>query len=189
MELTIARIGKAQGLRGEVGIELRTDIPDERLADGVTVITKPAERGPLTVARTRVANGRWYVLFQEINDRTAAESLRGVELIVDAESSDEEDAWYAHELAGLQVELLDGTVVGKVVGLEHFPAQDALVIKEKNGTRTMIPFLERFVPTVDVAGGRVIITPPGGLLSTDGANLVVSDETSGAQPTASDESN
>ena len=180
MELTIARLGKAQGLRGEVSMELRTDAPSERLSQGAVINTKPADRGPLTVARTRVANGRWYVLFEEITDRTAAETLRGVELVMHAESSDEEDAWYAHELAGLQVELSDGTVVGKVVGLEHLPAQDALVIKEKNGTRTLIPFMERFVPTVDVPGGRVVITPPGGLLSTDVANLIISDETTGS---------
>lgn len=189
MELTIARIGKAHGLRGEVSIELRTDIPGERFADGEKLVTKPAERGPLTVARTRVVNGRWYVMFEEIADRTAAESLRGTDIIVEADVSDEDDAWYAHELAGLQVELEDGTVVGKVVGLEHFPAQDALVIKEKNGTRTLIPFLERFVPTVDTKGARVVITPPGGLLSTDSMNLVVSDETKGAEPVDADESN
>lgn len=181
MELTIARIGKAHGLRGEVALDLRTDIPEERFFKGANIDTKPAERGPLTVARTRVANGRWYVHFEQSVDRTFAESLNGVELVVQAEESDEENAWYVHELAGLAVELTDGTVVGKVVGLEHLPAQDALVVKEKNGTRTYIPFLERFVPTVDVPGGRVVITPPGGLLSTDTENLVISDETSGVQ--------
>lgn len=189
MELTIARIGKAHGLRGEVGIELRTDIPSERLIEGATLATKPADRGPLTIARTRVASGRWYILFEQVKDRTYAEALRGIDLVVEEESSDEEDAWYEHELVGLQVELQDGTIVGKVLGLEHFPAQDALVIKEKNGTRTLIPFMERFVPTVDIKGARVIITPPGGLLSTDTANLVVSDETTGSTPTDSQESN
>ena len=190
MELTIARIGKAHGLRGEVSLELRTDVPEERLAVGSTLDTKPSDRGPLTVARTRVANGRWYALFTQAQDRTAAEQLAGTELVVNVEASDEEDAWYEHELVGLKAELLDGTVVGKIVGLEHFPAQDALVLKETNGTRTYVPFLERFVPTVDIAGGRVVLTPPGGLLSTDTANLVVSDETSGpAEPSGPADSN
>jgi small subunit ribosomal protein S16 len=94
MELTIARIGKAHGLRGEVALDLRTDIPEERFFKGASIDTKPAERGPLTVARTRVASGRWYVHFEQSVDRTFAESLNGVELVVQAEESDEEDAWY-----------------------------------------------------------------------------------------------
>lgn len=179
MELVIGRIGRAHGLKGEVSVDVRTDMPEVRLAHGEKISTRPAEAGPLTVSRVREANGRWFVSFAEVPDRTAAEALSSVELVVDAEVSDEENAWYAHELAGLSAQLLDGTVVGKIIGLEHFPAQDALVLKEKNGTRTLIPFLERFVPTVDVEGGKVVLTPPGGLLSTDVANLVISDETSG----------
>jgi 16S rRNA processing protein RimM len=174
----------AQGLRGEVSIDVRTDIPESRLAVGTQLTTKPAERGPLTVARTRVGNGRWYVLFEESHDRSSAEALNGTELIIEVEESDEEDAWYTHELVGLDVQLTDGTSVGKVVGLEHLPAQDALVLKEKNGTRTYLPFLERFVPVVDIEGGFVTITPPGGLLSTDVVNLIISDETTGSSATA-----
>lgn len=178
MELTIARIGRAQGLRGEVSVDLRTDDPQSRFATGAVLETKPAQHGPLTVARTRTSSGRFYVQFEEIADRTAAEALNGVELVIQAERSDEEDAWYLHELEGLAVELEDGTVVGKVVGLEYLPAQDALVIKERNGTRTLLPFLERFVPVVDIEGGRVVVTPPGGLFSFDADRLVISDETS-----------
>jgi len=179
MELTIARIGRAQGLRGELSLDLRTDDPQSRFARGAVLNTKPAEYGPLTVARTRTANGRFFVLFEEIADRTAAEGLTGVDLVIDVESSDEEDAWYLHELEGLRVELEDGTEIGKVVGLEYLPAQDALVIKEKNGTRTLLPFIERFVPVVDIAGGRIVVTPPGGLFSFDLDRLVISEETSG----------
>ncbi|WP_435299804.1 ribosome maturation factor RimM [Timonella sp. A28] len=177
MELTIARIGRAHGLRGEVGLELRTDNPDTRLAVGTTIETSPPENGPLTVTRTRVAQGRWYVYFAECADRTAAEKLKGTDLIVQVESSDEEDAWYVHELQGLDVLLEDGTKVGHVVGLEYLPAQDALVIKETNGQKTLIPFLKRFVPVVDVAGKKVVIAPPKGLLAADVENLVVSEET------------
>ncbi len=185
MELNIARIGRAHGLKGEVSLDVRTDMPQVRLAVGERLTTRPQEAGPLTVSRLREASGKWFVTFDEVPDRTSAEALNSVELVVDVETSDEENAWYAHELAGLSAQLTDGTVVGKIVGLEHFPAQDALVLKEKNGTRTLIPFLERFVPTVDVEGGIVVITPPGGLLSTDVVNLLVSDETIGksAQPT------
>ncbi len=171
--LTVARISKAQGLRGEVALEVRTDIPEERLAVGAVLDTEPAGRGPLTIVRNRVSSGRWYVQLDGVDDRTAAEALRGVELVVDAEESDEEDAWYVHELAGLRAELEDGTVVGTVKGLEHLPAHDVLVVEEVDGARTLVPFVTAIVPTVDVPGGRVVLTPPGGLLARDAANLDV----------------
>jgi 16S rRNA processing protein RimM len=184
MQLTVARIGRAHGLRGEVALDVRTDDPAARLAAGAVLATEPADRGPLTVARTREQQGRWYVTFAEAPDRTAAEALRGVDLVVevadDASSADDdEDAWYPHELAGLRAEHVDGRLLGEVVGLEHLPAQDALVLREPDGARTLVPFVRAIVPVVDVAGGRVVLDPPGGLLASDAANLVVSDETRG----------
>jgi 16S rRNA processing protein RimM len=173
MQLTVARVGRAHGLRGEVALDLRTDDPETRLAVGEVLATEPASSGPLTVSRARVHQGRWLVTFAEVADRTAAEALRGVELVVDADISDEEDAWYPHELEGLRAELEDGTVVGEVVALEHLPAHDALLVRETGGERTLVPFVRAIVPVVDVAAGRVVLTPPGGLLARDAENAVV----------------
>ncbi|WP_029068771.1 ribosome maturation factor RimM [Jonesia quinghaiensis] len=180
MQLRIGTLGKAHGLKGEVSVIVRTDNPEERLAVGEVLATEPQERGPLTVVTSRRAQGRWYVRFAGIDGRTAAENLRGTELVVDIDSSDEEDAWYIHELTGLEVRNLDGDVVGTVVDLEHFPAQDALVLKEVGGERVYLPFITKFVPVVDIAGGFITIDPPGGLLSTDSARLVVVQDSEGS---------
>jgi len=177
MQLTVARVGRAHGLRGEVALDLRTDAPEERFTVGARLATEPATAGPLTVTVIREQHGRWYLTFAEARDRTAAEALRGVELVVEVEASDEEDAWYPYELAGLRVEHVDGRVLGEVLGLEHLPAHDALVIRETEGARTLVPFVRQIVPVVDVPGGRVVLDPPGGLLASDAANLVVSPET------------
>ncbi|GIG25256.1 ribosome maturation factor RimM [Cellulomonas denverensis] len=180
MQLTVARIGRAHGLRGEVALDLRTDDPQARLAVGTVLPTDPADRGPLTVARTRTQQGRWYVQFAEVADRTAAEDLRGVSLVVDvADDEGEDDAWYPHELAGLRAEHVDGRLLGEITGLEHLPAQDVLVLREPDGSRTLVPFVRAIVPVVDVPGGRVLIDPPGGLLASDAQNLVISEETAG----------
>ncbi|MDN4483735.1 ribosome maturation factor RimM [Demequina lignilytica] len=165
MRLTVARIGRAHGLKGEVSVELRTDIPDDRLVPGEVFETEPASAGPLTVSRVRVQAGRWYVQFAEIGDRDAAEAARGVELTLDGAESDEDDAWYVHQLVGLAAVRPDGASVGEVVDLLSMPAQDVLVVKEPNGHRAMIPFVEEFVPEVDLDGGRVVLTPPYGLLA------------------------
>ncbi|GEL94367.1 ribosome maturation factor RimM [Cellulomonas composti] len=179
MQLTVARIGRAHGLRGEVALDLRTDAPDERLADGAVLRTDSAQLPVLTVRSTRIQQGRWYVSFVELTDRTSAEQAAGTTLLVEEDASDEDDAWYPHELAGLRAELADGTVVGELVGLEHLPAHDVLVLREPDGARTLVPFVSAIVPVVDVPGGRVVLDPPGGLLASDVARLVVSDETRG----------
>ncbi|MEV8029606.1 ribosome maturation factor RimM [Cellulosimicrobium funkei] len=179
MELTVARVGKAHGLRGEVALDLRTDDPEERLAVGERLETRPADAGPLTVATVRVHQGRWLVGFEGVRDRTGAEALRGVELVVEAEASDEEDAWYPHELAGLRAEGTDGRVLGRVEGLEHLPAHDVLVLREPDGARTLVPFVRQIVPVVDVAGGRVVLDPPGGLLASDAEHLEVATPSAG----------
>lgn len=167
-ELTVATIGRAHGLRGEVALDLRTDSPEERFAHGSVLRTDPADPGPLTVVAARQRNGRWYARFAEVTDRTAAEALRGVRLVVEVERSAEDDAWYRHELVGLRAERVDGTLAGEVVGFEHLPAHDALVLREPDGARTLVPFVRAIVPEVDVAGGRVVLDPPAGLLAADG---------------------
>lgn len=173
MRLMVAKIGKAQGLKGEVTAQVHTDDPETRFAPGEVLLTDPESAGPLTITKARRANGRWFLTLNGVTDRTAAEALRGVELFIEAVESDEDDAWYEHELSGLRAELLDGTVVGKIVGLEHMPAQDVLVLLETDGQRTLIPFVNAIVPTVDVAGGRVVLDPPGGLLASDADRLEV----------------
>src|SRR5450759_4727672 len=176
VQLTVARIGRAHGMRGEVAVDLRSDTPDERFAPGTVLRTVPPSAGPLTVERSRGQNGRWFLLFEGVLDRTAAEALRGLELVVDSDAAAadaaadaaEEDAWYPHQLAGLRVEHVDGRTVGTVLDIEHLPAHDMLVIREPSGTRTLVPFVRAIVPVVDVFGGRVVLDPPGGRLADDG---------------------
>jgi 16S rRNA processing protein RimM len=165
MKVTVARIGRAVGLKGEVALDVRTDVPERRLVAGARFETDPPDAGPLTLTLVRQQSGRWIATFEQIADRDAAESARGIELVIDAAESDEEDAWYVHELMGLRAERPDGEVVGEVVDLLDLPAHDVLVVRQPDGFRAMIPFIEAFVPTVDVRGGRVIVTPPHGLLS------------------------
>ena len=180
MQMTVARIGRAHGLNGEVALDLRTDTPEVRFAVGAVLTTVPASVGPLTVVATRAQHDHWFATFAQVGDRTAAEALRGVEIVAESDDDDEEDAWYPHELAGLRAEHVDGRHLGEIIGLEHLPAHDSLVLREVSGARTLVPFVRAMVPVVDVPGGRVVLDPPGGLLASDAANLVVSDETRGA---------
>lgn len=174
MQLVVATIGRAHGLKGDVALDLRTDSPAERLGVGTVLATDPPSAGPLTIARSRHQGDHWFLGFDEVDDRTAAEALRGVALVIEStDASDDDDAWYPYELAGLRVELADGTSVGEVIGLQPMPAHDALVIREASGARTLVPFVRAIVPVVDVAGGRVVIDPPHGLLAADADEAIV----------------
>ena len=99
-----------------------------------------------------------------IEDRDAAESIAKAILWIEhdpATRPTEKDAWFDHELVGLSV-MREGVSVGTISRLEHFPGQDLLVVETPAG-EVLLPFVAAFVPQVDVAGGSVTITPPGGL--------------------------
>ena len=163
MEVVVARLGRPHGVRGELSIEVRTDVPQERFVPGTVFATDPAS-GSLTLETVRDHNGRLLLTFAEVADRTAAERLRDVLLVADVEQVEEPDAWPTATLVGLRAVTVDGREVGTVVGLQHLPAQDLLEIEQPSGHRALVPFVAAIVPEVDVAGGRVVLDPPGGLL-------------------------
>lgn len=161
----LATIGSPRGLKGEVRLNLHTDDPQGRLGPGEVVATDP-DTGDLTIATLIKRDTTWYASFEGRPDRTSVEPL--VHTVLLGEGVQEEDAWYADELEGLSVVRTTGEVVGTVVGLEHYPAQDLLVVKETGGQRTLIPLVEEIVPEIDLEAGTVTLDPPHGLLAADG---------------------
>lgn len=167
MQLVIGRIGRAHGIRGDVFVDVRTDDPDDRFAVGSVLATDPADAGPLTVDRVRWHSGKLVLGFAGYPDRTAAERLRGIQLVIDSdelEPLDDPDEFHDHELVGLAVVTTDGAAVGTVDEIIHGPAGELLAVRRETGGEALVPFFREFVPTVDVQGGKVVIDPPEGLL-------------------------
>jgi 16S rRNA processing protein RimM len=168
MDRVVARIGRPHGLRGELSVEVRTDVPEQRFVAGAVFGTEPADRGPLTLTSVRDQNGLLVLGFAQVPDRSAAEALRGTLLLVEADASDEQDAWYEDELVGLRVEDTAGRLLGELVRLETGGAQDLLVVRPaEGGEHVRVPFVAALVPLVDVPGGRVVVDPPGGMFGPD----------------------
>jgi 16S rRNA processing protein RimM len=164
--LVVGRVGKPQGVKGEVTVQVRTDDPDSRFAPGSVLVTEPPERGPLTVERRRWQNGTLVVGFAGIGDRDAAEGLRNTTLQIDARTlppSEDPDEFHDSELVGLVAELVDGTAVGSIAEVLHLPGGDVLVVRSPE-REVLVPFVRDMVPVVDVPGGRVVLTPPQGLM-------------------------
>jgi len=175
-QLRVGRLLKAHGLKGALKLELYTDNPERRFVPGAEFTLQVPEASTwhgktLTVREYRVMNGSSVVFFDGVDDRNAAETLVRAILWIDQDDEPEDDAWYDHQLVGLDV-VRDDVVVGRLARVEHMPAQDLLVVATGD-SEVMVPFVQAFVPTVDPAAGRIVITPPAGLFE----DLAAGDET------------
>ncbi|WP_033373476.1 ribosome maturation factor RimM [Glaciibacter superstes] len=168
-QLRVGRLTKAHGLKGAIKLEMFTDDPGRRFVPGAVFTLQVPTSSPWHGKTLELVELRWYNqqpvgFFKDVPDRSAAETLVKAILWIDQDAeelSDEEDAWYDHQLVGLKV-LRDGVEVGTIARLDHMPAQDLLIVITPKGD-VMVPFVKAIVPSVDVKGGTVTVTPPPGL--------------------------
>ena len=168
-QLRVGRLVKAHGLKGAIKVEMYTDDPGRRFSPGATftlqVPTSSAWHGKtLELIELKWYNSHPVAFFKDVPDRTVAESLIKAILWIDSdptEDSGEEDAWFDHQLIGLDV-IRDGATVGRVTQIDHFPAQDLLTVATDNGD-VLVPFVKAIVSAVDIEARTLTVTPPAGL--------------------------
>jgi 16S rRNA processing protein RimM len=171
VHVTVGRIGRPHGIRGDVVVGVRTDEPELRFAKGSRLDTDPVGLGPLTVAGSKWHSGELLVRFEGVSDRDAAAELRGTWLTVDSAAiapPEDPDEFRDTDLVGLSVRTVDGTPVGTVDDVLH-SGQDVLLVKSADGREIMVPFVKALVPDVDLSGGVLTIDPPAGLLNLEEA--------------------
>lgn len=169
-QLRVGRLVKAHGLKGALKLELYTDDPDGRFTPGATFTLQVPEASPwhgktVTVREFRWMNSHPVIFLEDIDDRDAAETIVKAILWIDQDDDapGEDDAWFDHQLVGLDV-YRDDERVGRVARVDHFPAQDLLIVQPPGEDREiLVPFVKAIVPDVDLAAGRVHVTPPPGL--------------------------
>ncbi|MFD9999804.1 ribosome maturation factor RimM [[Kitasatospora] papulosa] len=184
MQLVVARIGRAHGIKGEVTVEVRTDEPELRLGPGAVLATEPAGTGPLTIETGRVHSGRLLLRFEGVRDRSAAEALRNTLLIAEvdpAELPDDPEEFYDHQLMDLDVVLGDGTEIGRITEISHLPSQDLFIVERPDGSEVMIPFVEEIVTEIDLEEQRIVIAPPPGLIDESEAEVASARDAEGAE--------
>jgi 16S rRNA processing protein RimM len=173
IELVVGRIGKPHGLRGEVTVNVLTDEPERRFADGTVLRAQPPQGSASPVTALTVVRARWHsgvllATFEEIPDRNAAEAARGIVLhatIGADEAPEDPEEFYDHQLVGLTAYDEHGTVIGELTAVVHGAAQDLLGVRTPDGRDTLVPFVAALVPEVDLAGGRVVIADRPGLVA------------------------
>jgi len=148
--LEVGRIAKAHGIRGEVIVDALSNRPG-RFSPGSVLHTG---RGELVVRRSQPHGGRWIVGFAGVEDRTAAEALRGEVLLAEPLPSRGGELW-VHELVGATVFDSVGTLLGDVTAVQSNPASDLLVLAD--GALIPLAFVTESSP------GRIVVDPPPGL--------------------------
>jgi len=169
----VGRIVGAHGLGGELRVGLLGADP-ECLADVETVWLARDESDPEAAphALRRVAPGRageCRIALAGVQDRSAAEALRGRWLLVRARdlAATAPGEYYVHELVGCRVEDAGGRALGVVRDIWATGAADMLVIEDAGGRQHLVPAVAALLLEVDVAARRIAIDAIPGLLESD----------------------
>jgi 16S rRNA processing protein RimM len=158
--ICVARIGAAHGVRGAVKLWTFTEDPYAVKRYG-PLSTKDGAR-QFEVTQAREAKGHLVAQLKGITTRDEAERLNGLELYVPRERlpATDDGEYYHADLIGLAAVTMANQPLGRVVAIHNFGAGDILEIAPPSGATMLLPFSNAVVPTVDIAGGRVVIELP-----------------------------
>ena len=148
-------------------MDIHTDSPAERFAVGSVLATDPAAAGPLTVSELRPHQGRLLITLRWLSPTgTSPTSCAGCCCWWTARASPTRRTRTSSTTTSWSAcgpRHAEGDGLGEVVRIDHAPASDLLVLRLPDGRTGLVPFVRAIVPEVDVAGGRVVVTPPEGL--------------------------
>jgi 16S rRNA processing protein RimM len=165
----VGQIARPHGIRGQVIVNLDTDFPHDRFRPGAELFvrrsTGAADAESLIIETVRFQHERPVIAFQGVDDMNAAIRLAGSELRVPVErlAPLPPATFYRHDLVGCVVETVAGARVGEVSEVEGSMALSRLVVATPGG-EVLVPMVADICQSIDVAGKRIVIAPPDGLL-------------------------
>lgn len=165
----VGRVVRPHGLRGQVVIAPETDFAQDRFAPGAKVWRMSGTAvETLTVGDSHPQADRWVVGFENVSSLDEAEALRGGELRIpeDARMPLGPDEYYLYDLVGCEVRTVAGLEVGQVQAV-YTGAGGALLGVERDGAEVLVPLVKVMCPEIDVAGRRIVVDPPEGLLDVN----------------------
>ena len=168
--ICVARIGAAHGVRGAVKLWTFTEDPLGVKAYG-PLLTKDGAR-QFEVTHAREAKGHLVATLKGIATREDAERLNGLELYIAREKlpATDENEYYHADLIGLAAVTPANEPLGRVIAIHNFGAGDIIEISPQSGATMLLPFTNAVVPSVDLAGGRVVIELPDEIDGDDPSN-------------------
>ena len=168
--ICVARIGAPHGVRGAVKLWTFTEDPLAVKRYG-PLVTKDGARH-FEVTHAREAKGHLVATLKGIATREDAERLNGVELYIarDKLPATDKNEYYHADLIGLAAVNAANEPLGRVIAIHNFGAGDIIEIAPPQGATMLLPFSNAVVPSVDIAGGRVVIELPDEIEGDDPAS-------------------
>lgn len=170
--LALGKVLRPHGVRGELRVSTITDYP-ERVSELETLFLSRDIEGKdakaYSVEAARLHQDYMLIKFKNVPDRTAAERLRDLYVLVDIEHAVplEDDEVYLYELIGLTVKLEDGTVLGTLTDVMETGANDVYVVNSDTHGSILIPAHDETVVEIDLDEEFIIVAPPPGTLPWD----------------------
>ena len=165
--ISIARIARPHGVRGEVVADILTDFP-ERFADLKEAILKfdGGELFSLGVTGARIHQGRVLLKFTGYDSVETADRLRNASVCITPDQLVKlpESTWYDFELIDCVVTTVGGERLGVVVRIDRFGAAPLLAVRTENDREILIPLALSICLTIDPENKRIVVDPPEGLL-------------------------
>lgn len=158
-------VRRAHGIGGDVVVRGMLTDADDRIRERAVFATDESDPRELEIETVRAHQGDYIVGFSGINDRNAADALRGVQLTIDLSERRElgPGEWWPEDLEGCTVVSVGGETIGRVSGVITSASQDRLVVEATGGVVGEVPFVAALVPEVDVAHQRVVVDLPDGI--------------------------
>ena len=155
--IVIGQITKPHGVRGELRVKPHTDEP-ERFTWLEQVYVGETARSLMLVEKARVHQGMILLKFTAVNDRTAAEALRGEWLMVPEDEALplEEGEYYLFQLEGLAVFTDDGEDLGVLTSIIETGANHVFVVQGAQG-ELLLPDIDEVVQEIDFENGRMVV--------------------------------
>jgi 16S rRNA processing protein RimM len=170
--ITVGRVVRPQGRRGEVVVDPATDFAEERFRPGAGLwVSRAGHVTNVAIVTSWPHQGRWVLGLAGVGSIDEAETWRGAELRVPAEGLHklEDGAFYVHDLLGCRVETMTGMSVGAVARVDLGNGTPLLVVTDPIGPaegvgEVLVPLAESICRRVDVGAKVIVIDPPAGLL-------------------------
>ena len=171
--VAVGIIGKPHGLGGLLTIRPFTRTAEEFMEAPLTrVFTRRQGRmvGELTFVSLTMHSGTPLARFEGVTDRTGAEALVGLEMVIpeDERWELEDGSYYADDLVGMKLIADDGQDFGEVLEVREGPAHDYLVFAHprKPKTEALLPLVDAFVLEIDEDAAKITVRIPDGLFDT-----------------------
>lgn len=161
----LALIGSAHGIKGDVLVKTLSAEPQHLETYGILYDDIGRRYEIITL---RVQKNNAIVHFKGVEDRNAAEALKGIRLYINRDQLAEnlmEDEFYQVDLIGLHVHDGVGQILGEVNGFFNFGAGDLLEMRLNTGKTVLIPFSKAAVPEICIADGFLVVDPVAAGLS------------------------